>query len=307
MLTNETSPVPVYRAFGLNIQCELQSAADFGLSETPPSTAADAVISYGAVPTSLENSSYSGTVVSAAPRAILLNLPGVARYLIRDGKEIIIEACENAVPGDVATYTFGTALGSLLYQRHILALHGSAVGTKNGAVIFTGEKGAGKSTTASALAQAGKLFLSDDICAVAPSAEGKPVLYPGLARSKIALDSYREILRRLPDAPAVSPVMQKYAAAFQSVREAQPLRAICVLEEHPEMSVQEIRGGERLAVIVDNIYRPLIHGLTGLPQDRFIQCAAVAAGLRAYRVRRPKDFANMPAFLELLEETVFRY
>jgi hypothetical protein len=305
MLQRSSDGDPIYRAFGINLQCALPSAADFGLPEASGSVIPDAVMRCGKVPETLDNSVRADPVITAAPGSVLVDIKNVARYLIRNGDEIIIEPFSGAKDGDIATYAFGTAVGTLLYQRGVFVLHGSAVATPNGAVIFTGMKGAGKSTTASALAVRDHPFLSDDICAIHISASGKPVLYPGLTRSKIALDSYQEILRRAPDAPPVSPVLNKYAASFPGSREPHPLYAICVLEETADTpQIKKISGAERLTLLIENIYRPLIYELTDLPRERFVQCANVASNVLLYRVCRPKSFSDMNVFIRLLENTV---
>jgi hypothetical protein len=292
-------------AFGVKIKCELDSAVHFGLAKISETEDPDVVIRYGSVPKSLENGIYTDRYISASNRSILLDISGVARYLIRDGEEIMIEPYAGANDGDIATYAFGTAAGTMLYQRGILALHGSAVGTQNGAVIFTGEKGAGKSTTATALSSRNHCFLSDDVCAVTLDAAGKPLLHPGLTRSKLAYDSYLAIIGREPTAPPVSPVMNKYAASFSGSREAWPLLAICALEESTELSIEEMKGRERLMTVIRNIYRPLIYALTELPEDRFFQCASLAASVACYRIRRPKCFDHFEEFLCMIESDIF--
>ena len=56
---------------------------------------------------------------------------------------------------DVATYLLGPVLGLLLRLRGVPCLHASAVAFGDSAVAFAGSEGAGKSTTAAALASRG--------------------------------------------------------------------------------------------------------------------------------------------------------
>jgi hypothetical protein len=67
---------------------------------------------------------------------------------------------------DTASYLLGPILGFLLRLRGITCLHASAVAFKDRSVAFVGTAGAGKSTTAAALAQQGYGVLSDDIVAL---------------------------------------------------------------------------------------------------------------------------------------------
>jgi hypothetical protein len=67
---------------------------------------------------------------------------------------------------DVATYILGPVLGLLLRLRGVPCLHASAVAFGDSAVAFAGSEGAGKSTTAAALADRGHAVISDDIVAI---------------------------------------------------------------------------------------------------------------------------------------------
>jgi hypothetical protein len=67
---------------------------------------------------------------------------------------------------DMATYLLGPVLGLLLRLRGTLSLHASAVTFGDTAVAFTGQAGAGKSTTAAAFAQRGARVIADDIAAL---------------------------------------------------------------------------------------------------------------------------------------------
>jgi hypothetical protein len=67
---------------------------------------------------------------------------------------------------DVATYLLGPVLGLLLRLRGVPCLHASAVAFRKFAVAFVGAEGAGKSTTAAALASRGRAVISDDIVAL---------------------------------------------------------------------------------------------------------------------------------------------
>lgn len=264
----------------------------------------DVFIRLAKVPAELEGAGYQDSILSVADGSLLLDIKGVARYLIRDGREIIIDICPNAEEGDVATFAFGSALGTLLYQRGILALHGSAVRTSKGAVIFSGEKGAGKSTLASALCVRGWEFMSDDVCAVHLE-NGTPVLYPGLSRAKLANDSYSQIYGHSPEELPISPILKKYGASFAVSPDPCPLYAICNLETaQGSPGIELINGIDRLSALVRQVYRPLIHSLLEQPLERFKQYTLAASSALAYRVYRPSDFSQMNSFLAMLEDTL---
>ncbi len=73
---------------------------------------------------------------------------------------------------DLATYFLGPVMGFILRRRGITALHASAVCVDGKAVVLTGEAGAGKSTTAAALALRGIPVLCEDIASMEEGNEG---------------------------------------------------------------------------------------------------------------------------------------
>ena len=65
--------------------------------------------------------------------------------------------------GDAATYLLGPVFGVLLRLKGTVCLHASAVAIGGKAILFSGDAGAGKSTTAAAMAKRGHAVISDDI------------------------------------------------------------------------------------------------------------------------------------------------
>ncbi|MGB0034422.1 MAG: hypothetical protein WBP79_02995 [Candidatus Acidiferrales bacterium] len=91
---------------------------------------------------------------------------GVQFWLDRAGTNLWALWPETSSLEDVATYLAGPVLGVLLRLRGVTCLHASAVAFGDRAVAFVGSEGAGKSTTAAAMAQRGYAVLSDDVVAL---------------------------------------------------------------------------------------------------------------------------------------------
>lgn len=76
-------------------------------------------------------------------------------------------------------------LGILLFQKGDILLHASAVKLPNGdGIVFMGEPGAGKSTTAAAFVKAGCNIISDDLVAIR-LIDDKPYLIPSFPQIKL--------------------------------------------------------------------------------------------------------------------------
>jgi len=93
-------------------------------------------------------------------------LDGTVFVVDRAGTEIWATWSERSTLEDTATYLLGPILGFVLRLRGIVCLHASAIAVEGQAIAFLGNTGAGKSTTAAALAQKGYAVLSDDIVAL---------------------------------------------------------------------------------------------------------------------------------------------
>lgn len=109
------------------------------------------------------------------------------RYRYADGTTFVIAAELDRVwmawrpPSsleDATTYLLGPILGFLLRQRGVVALHASCGVIDGRALALAGGPGAGKSTTAAALAQLGHPTLSDDIVTVRPNGDGGYTVHP---------------------------------------------------------------------------------------------------------------------------------
>jgi len=91
---------------------------------------------------------------------------GTQFILDRSGTEVWATWLEPMTLEDAATYLLGPIFGLVLHLRGFVTLHASAVSIGGSAVAFVGPQGAGKSTTAAALASRGYPVLSDDITAL---------------------------------------------------------------------------------------------------------------------------------------------
>lgn len=169
--------MPFYRISGLAVASDMNLPGAVPLA--PPPDRIDVRIGCGSVPMQLENPQACGPFWQLTDRQFLLTLPDIGRFLACDGTELTMDAAPDTDPADGLPFLLGTGLGALLYQRGGVLLHASAVADgAGGAIAVCGMSGMGKSTLAAALCQRGKRFISDDVCAVALDAQGRPVLWP---------------------------------------------------------------------------------------------------------------------------------
>ena len=133
---------------------------------------------------------------------------------------------------DLTAYLYGPVLGYVLRARARLAMHASCVRVDDGAVLLAGAPGAGKSTTAAALAMRGMTVVSDDLTALG-ECEGALRAWPAFDHLRLWPDGERIALGDASRLERITPSWDKRrfpldGAAFTD--EPVPVRAILVLQ-----------------------------------------------------------------------------
>jgi len=241
-----------YWAYGLHIHAELEcpELAAYGGGTGDPDVSIHLL---AAAPDALEALEEGGYEVH--PGVLRLSIPGVAFYRVEEGRRIFITPLPGVPAEELRLFLLGSAMGALLYQRGLFPLHGSAVETRWGAMIFVGTQGAGKSTLAAEFLRQGYRLLSDDVCAVAATPEGLQVL-PALAHIRLCADAYERIGSpagaRFDEDKYVVPLGEGYCP------HPAPLKAIHILADKGdgEMEFGVLRGFDRVQQLLENLYRP---------------------------------------------------
>jgi len=152
----------------------------------------DVIVKCGSVPERLENIHSERELWSAFPGQFLFRDDSVARILVKDGQEIIIQPSLGADARDISVYLTGSVSAAILLQRGIIPMHASAVIIDGKAVLFTGTSGAGKSVMLAEMLRRGFTALADDLSAIQLDINGNLKVapaYPGNRLWKDALNS----------------------------------------------------------------------------------------------------------------------
>jgi hypothetical protein len=236
------------------------------------------------------------------PGRFRLDVPRVARFSVEDGRRIEIDPLPESPAEKIRLFLMGPAIGALLYQRGLFPLHGSAVETRWGAMIFVGLQGAGKSTLASEFYRRGYRLLSDDVCAIDNSPLSPRVL-PAMPQMRLCADAYERM-----GSPAgarfnvdkfVVPLGERYCS------ESRPLRAIHILAEHAEESpsFDRIQGLELVRNLLENLYRPQFLRGQRTYSDLMRTAAKIAATCTVAKVSRKKDARSVGDMVSFLESS----
>jgi hypothetical protein len=236
----------------------------------------------------------------------LLEHPGIARFRLAAGREIVVEPLEGMPLEDIAIFLVGPVFGILLQQRGQVVLHASAVRVGDRAVLFCGPSGAGKSTIAAALGERGYAMLTDDLCVVTPVEGAAPLVQPDGRQHKLWAQAIDELGVGERRGEKVRSKLHKFFVAPRAaIGEPLPLGAIYVLRE----TRPPVRDGIEKANIVDasilvraNAFRPRLVRRMNQGAAYLSAAAGIAAHGGVFILNRPLDFAAMPAVTGRLEE-----
>jgi hypothetical protein len=249
-----------------------------------------------ALPHTLDGAAKVGPYSSARPGVLLRVVPGVGRFLARDGNTLEYWTEEGADEAAVEALLQGGVLGALIHQRGELPLHATTLVSpdRTRAIALAGHSGAGKSTTAYELVRRGWILLSDDLTRVTLE-DGRPTAWPGKARLRLltdACDAFELDVGRLAAAPDWR---GKYLVDLPRWEEPMALTAVVALERSDELALDVLRGVAALRVLAEQTYR--IHYVEALGQTRkhFELIAATAAGTTVLRARRGRSVADSAA------------
>jgi hypothetical protein len=237
-----------------------------------------------------------------APEAILFDRR-VALYRLREGRDVTIELSPTKNLRQMQLYILGTILTVLLYQRGMLALHGSAVQVGDRAVGVIAPSGTGKSSTAAALYHQGYKLLSDDAIAL-EFRNGQYYVHPGYPRLKISnevaaqLDCGEEYLvEHHPECGEVS-----FDATHQFAMEPLPLQQIYVLHSGEALNVETLSQRDAVFSVMTNSLPTM--WLQHHNPAQFKQATDFVKQVPFYRLTRSQDLGDLPKMMDLLQAHV---
>jgi hypothetical protein len=285
----------------------LQLASELELPELAPSAqdcgreSPDVTIVLGAIDSpDLSGARRHGPLLFGDADSFWLEVPKVARFLIRQGAHITIDPAAGIDEDSIRVFLLGSALGALLYQRGYMVLHGNAVRVGDECLVCVGHSGVGKSTLAAAFMQRGYPVLTDDVVAV--DAQGRAL--PGLPRLKLWQDALDQLGLENFGLNRIRPGLAKFHLPMSDGDSPKPLpiRWIYVLNNHhrPDTLLEPIQGGDRFGVLRNHSYRVRFMEGMALKARHLRQCAQLASCIHLARVTRPDHGFDVGGLVERL-------
>ena len=231
----------------------------------------------------------------ASPGEAYYVLEGVGKFLVREGREVIVDLSPDADERAVRLCLLGPIAALVLHQRGRLTLHASTVAVGGYAIAFLGAQGCGKSTLAAAIHLQGHEMVADDVTAIETDS-ACPMVVPAFPQLKLWPNSL-VALGNVPEAlPAVHPDFTKRAFRVNSrfSHSPVPLKHIYVLAPGPQVEIETISAHEALLELIGHSYaarfgRHLLP-VTGMA-THFEQCVKLIQNTSVYRFRRPASLS----------------
>ena len=288
-----------YCAYGLHIR----SALPLPFDPVADQGAADVTVRLGAVPNTLPTG--AGRLVQtgigqAHPGVFLMQVEGLARYLIAEGRDVCIEPL-GGDSADIAGFLAGL-WPVLLQQRGVMPLHAAAVRTTAGAVLLLGHSGHGKSSLAVALVERGYALLADDVTGLVLRDE-RPTALPSFASMRLWKQTLEKMRMSLVVRSRVRQGLEKYwVKASSACAQALPVRAAIVLtpSHGTDIRMAALPPNDAFWLLCEHTHRKRALRSMGQGPTLFRIAAAMARQVPMLRVWRPRH----PFLLEELANHV---
>jgi hypothetical protein len=262
-----------------------------------------------AVPDQLPGALIAGGDMTCSEHEVLLHVPEVARFLVRDGSEILVDPEPTAEESWIRVYLLGSAFGVLCHQRGILPLHSAAIDTADGCIAFVGESGAGKSTLAAALASRGHQVITDDVSFLKRGdANNQNIMsWPGLARIRLWDDALTALGVDASNVEREAGNFDKFLLPVTapknvfSPRRLSRIYRLDITDTVKDTGIRRVEGASVMELLMQNVYRLHLAESMGRTPAIFQFCADIATRIPIFDFSRPLEFATLNESLDLLE------
>ena len=288
-----------YTCYGLTLASELALPELLLADPLSLQTAPAVQVRFGQVSEEgLPDGRQLGPFLWVTPRELWLRVPGVARFLVSDGRLITIAPAPGVDEDSIRVFLLGSALGALLFQRGLLVLHGNAIRIGDQCMVCVGQSGAGKSTLAAAFLQRGYAVLADDVIPV--DADCRAV--PGFPRIKLWQDAAERLHIDTAGLRRIRPDLEKfnYPLANRFAGQPLPIRWVYILGRDPRSGahVEPIRGLARFAPLRNNTYRIRFLDGMALRREHLQLCGKLAGRIHLSRITRAEVGFEPDALVE---------
>lgn len=272
-----------YYIYGLGIRSEIKLYQ----LEQYTKEAKDVLIHYGKIEEDI--AAYADKGANSAMSANRLWFRNeLGHFVIKNGKEILIQPAATAKETELAGFVLGWCIAFLFQQRGVTAIHCSALEMHDQAVLISGGSGAGKSTLTLSLLQKGYRYLADDIAMI--DIKNDFLVQPAFPQQKVCRDVAEGMAQE--QLFYVDEKKDKFAYINKEAFCDKPkkLSAIFMIRKHDGNSVQTecVKGLAKWNGIMKNLFLWDAYQAFGFPKEEQNRCLMIAGNTQVYEIRRPE-------------------
>ena len=291
----------MYRAYGLNIESDIDLPQLLMTDELT----VDLKIIKGEMPYFIIEKTKGYEYLINNREYAYIKLDDTGEFYIENGNKIIINVFEGAEELHIQSRILGMIMGYVFYQRKILSFHGGAVLINNKAVIISGDSGAGKSSLITKLLEDNAVkFMADDTVRITEE-EGYKI-YSSFPQQKLCEDTAENFGYNKESMILLNEERRKYALNRKEDfnDNKADLKLIAVIEPYDgEFLVEELKGMDKVNVILKNLYPTYIYDVIGMPPEEFKNCLNLANKVNIIRIKRPYGVD----LLKRMEDVIYEY
>ncbi len=240
-------------------------------------------------------------------------MPGVARYLVSNGNEIVVQPEDNSLALDVRAYLLATIFVVLCHQRDLLPLHASAILCSGCVVAFLAHSGQGKSSLAAHLARRGFQVIADDICLIDTLGEGPVSVIPAAPWLKLWRSSLQQLGHPQEGLERVFSEDDKYRFPldYQALENGRPpIGKLIFLERNEEIpngsagievKITEVSRLQALPMLMSLTHQAYLLEAMGKRRQNFLHCGRVVSQASAFRLSRPWGLEHIETTIDTIE------
>lgn len=299
-----------YRVYGLNIESNIE-IPEFEIIDDISKYSIDVNLAYGTVNDEIKDSIKRKQFYNFKKMNMWFYIKEVGIFHIFNGDTVIIEPCKDADTNMIKIYIMGSVMGMVLLQKNIVAIHGGGILIDGKGCIFTGDKGAGKSTISTALRKKGYKFISDDVCSINCGDINK--INYGFGYNKLCEDAMikfgYDVRNYKPFRGDLNENKYIVSAFDEFTKEEVPLKAIfeLVVEDVKTVEIKEVVGADKIKNIVANIFRAdILHYSGGMNPLYFKKCLDIAKNIKYYKIIRPENVFCVDDQIKLVENIMLK-
>lgn len=298
-----------YQVYGLNIKSSIEIEGLITLGDKLRDRI-DAIIEIGKVSKEIKDEALTGKKEGYSSNSMWFKRDEVGIFHILNGNKIIIELRDEYDSEMFKVYLLGIGFALLMIQRGQLSFQGGAVNLNEKGVLIIGKSGVGKSTLLNGLKCKGYKLLADDMTSLNKYEDGRILINPSFPIQRISTDVIEKLEGNKERYNRVNLNRELCLVSmdkkFSNTRV--PLFVILQLsvEDINEISIKEVRGYEKVKLLMENIFRGVVLNHIEIDPNYFKECIVLAKNVSVYKLIRPQNGFTINKQIQIIEELILK-